>query len=153
MSGGWGRRGYGLILFVLTLGGCSHADVPRRVAPSSAPARSAVVEAAPLRDCSEEPHAPRPEPPCTADQPPEPRSRVAPNYPSRAREARVAGVVRLQALVCEHGAVVDVRVVDSIPLLDDAAIEALKQWTFEPARKGGVAVPCWNDRPIRFTLH
>ena len=58
---------------------------------------------------------------------------VAPTYPEAARRANVSGVVILQLTIGTNGAVTDVRVLRSIPLLDAAAIEAAKQWQYEPA--------------------
>jgi protein TonB len=70
-----------------------------------------------------------------------------------AREAHVDGLVVVAALVCEHGYVVDVRVATSIPMLDAAAVAAVRQWVFQPARRGLKAVPFWTDIPVRFSLH
>jgi TonB family protein len=58
--------------------------------------------------------------------------RVDPVYPETARKAGVQGVVLLEATTDEKGDVVKVRVLKSIPELDQAAIEALKQWQYEP---------------------
>ncbi len=57
---------------------------------------------------------------------------VAPIYPAAARQANVSGMVILQLTVNAGGSVTDARVLRSIPLLDAAAIEAAKQWQFEP---------------------
>ncbi|HEY3216633.1 MAG TPA: energy transducer TonB [Candidatus Eisenbacteria bacterium] len=78
---------------------------------------------------------------------------VVANYPTLAREAGVDGTVVLFALVCEHGRVVDVRVYKSIPMLDAAAVEAVKRWTFKPALAGGRNVACWTEVPVRFLAH
>jgi TonB family protein len=58
--------------------------------------------------------------------------RVDPVYPETARKAGIQGVVLLEATTDEKGDVVKVRVLKSIPELDQAAIEALKQWKYEP---------------------
>jgi protein TonB len=89
----------------------------------------------------------------TVDWEPYPITKVAPGYPDTAREANVDGTVLVVALVCEHGYVVDVRVATSIPMLDAAAVGAVRQWVFRPARIGLKAVPFWTDVPIRFSLH
>jgi len=87
------------------------------------------------------------------DAVPEASLKVAPRYPDAAREAGVDGTVIVAALVCEHGRVVDEAIVESIPMLDAAALEAVSGWTFVPARYQGRPVARWVDVPVRFTLH
>jgi len=58
--------------------------------------------------------------------------KVDPVYPEIARMADIQGIVLLEATTDEKGNVVKVRVLKSIPLLDQAAVEALKQWKYEP---------------------
>jgi TonB family protein len=58
--------------------------------------------------------------------------KVDPVYPEAARKAGIQGVVLLEATTDEKGNVVKVRVLKSIPELDQAAIDALKQWKYEP---------------------
>ena len=84
---------------------------------------------------------------------PEPIIRVPPVYPDLAREAGVDGTVSVQALVCACGEVFDVRVVHSIPMLDDAAKDAVRQWIFKPALSAGEPVAVWVGIPVRFALH
>jgi protein TonB len=67
--------------------------------------------------------------------------RVEPDYPGVAVSAKVAGTVILEATVDEKGAVTDVRVLRSIPLLDRAAIKAVQQWRYEPLVLNGVPAP------------
>ena len=62
--------------------------------------------------------------------PPKKIKDVAPEYPPLHKEARVQGVVIMEVRVDEHGNVSDVRVLRSIPLLDQAAIDAVKQWQY-----------------------
>jgi TonB family protein len=57
---------------------------------------------------------------------------VAPVYPEIAKTARIAGVVILEVKVDKDGNVVNTQVLRSIPLLDQAAIDAVKQWKYEP---------------------
>jgi TonB family protein len=66
---------------------------------------------------------------------------VAPIYPPAARQAKVSGIVILQLQLDVDGSVTDVRVLRSIPLLDAAAIEAVKQWQYEPMIVNGKAIP------------
>ena len=58
--------------------------------------------------------------------------KVKPVYPESAREAGIEGVVILEATTDEYGRVVDTKILRSIPELDQAAIDAVKQWVFEP---------------------
>lgn len=83
---------------------------------------------------------------------PEAITKVKPVYPDIAREAGVDGVVLVQALVGKDGHVKDVRVVKRIPMLDDAAITAVKQWVFKPALSNNKPVAVWVAVPVRFSL-
>ena len=83
---------------------------------------------------------------------PEAITKVPPLYPDIAREAGVDGVVLVQALVGKDGHVKDVRVVKPIPMLDDAAITAVKQWVFKPALSNNKPVAVWVAVPVRFSL-
>jgi protein TonB len=60
--------------------------------------------------------------------------RVQPEYPNVAKLARIQGTVVLGVIVGRDGKVQDVWVVRSIPVLDDAAVNAVKQWTYKPGR-------------------
>jgi len=84
---------------------------------------------------------------------PEAITKVPPTYPDQAREARVQGTLLIKALVLEDGTVGDCRVVNSIPLLDEAAVAAVRQWRFKPAMSKGVPVAVWVDVPVKFSLH
>lgn len=63
------------------------------------------------------------------------RSRVTPEYPDLAKRMNVTGKVKIEATVSADGRVVATRVVGGSPLLINAAIDALKQWRFEPGPK------------------
>jgi TonB family protein len=77
---------------------------------------------------------------------------VPPEYPKAAQDARVQGVVILEARVDESGNVSDVRLLRSIPLLDQAALAAVKQWKYEPALLNGVPTPVVMTMTVNFTL-
>jgi protein TonB len=64
--------------------------------------------------------------------------KVAPVYPDLARQARVGGIVILEAVVGTDGRVQSVRVLRGQPLLDPAALEAVKQWRYQPLLLNGV---------------
>jgi protein TonB len=84
---------------------------------------------------------------------PEAITKVAPEYPEIAREAGVDGTVQVQALVGKDGRVKDARVVKSIPMLDAAALAAIRQWVFKPALSNNKPVAVWVGVPMKFSLH
>ncbi len=84
---------------------------------------------------------------------PEPVKRVTPTYPDLARDAGVDGIVQVQALVGKDGRVRDVRVVKSIPMLDEAAKAAVRQWVFKPALSNNKPVAVWVGVPVKFSLN
>ena len=65
---------------------------------------------------------------------------VRPVYPDEARRANVQGVVIIEIVIDTQGRVHDARILRSIPLLDDAALEAVRQWEFTPTAIDGVPV-------------
>ena len=77
---------------------------------------------------------------------------VSPVYPPEAREARVQGVVILEATISTTGEVSDVEVLRSVPLLDEAAVAAVRQWRYEPTLVDGVAVPVLMTMTVDFRL-
>jgi TonB family protein len=84
--------------------------------------------------------------------PPKKIKDAPPIYPPLAQEARVQGVVILEARVDEQGNISDVRVLRSIPLLDQAAIDSVKQWQYTPTTLNGVAVPVIMTVTVNFSL-
>ena len=77
---------------------------------------------------------------------------VKPVYPPTAREARVQGVVIVEAIIDATGHVADARVLRSIPLLDEAAVEAVQQWEFTPTFLNGAPQPVVMTVTVNFTL-
>ncbi len=75
---------------------------------------------------------------------------VQPVYPAIARSARVAGVVTIEAMIGPDGKVVDATVVNSIPLLDQAALDAVRQWEYLPTLLNGVPVPVLMTVTVNF---
>lgn len=76
---------------------------------------------------------------------------VAPVYPAVAQSARVTGDVVIEATVDEEGNVADARVVKSVPLLDQAALDAVKQWQYRPSLLNGVPTPVVLTVTVKFT--
>jgi len=85
-------------------------------------------------------------------EPPRKTVNVAPRYPTTAQAAHVEGVVVLDAVIDTTGRVTDVRVIHSVRLLDQAAIDAVRQWRFTPTLLNGEAVPILLTVSVRFTL-
>jgi len=77
---------------------------------------------------------------------------VAPKYPSDARKSGIEGAVMVQVLVGKDGWVRETLVARSIPELDQAAVLAVEQWRFNPARMHGEPVPVWVAVPVNFKL-
>ena len=77
---------------------------------------------------------------------------VKPVYPAIAQSARVTGVVTIDATIGQDGKVMDAKVVRSIPLLDQAALDAVRQWEYTPSLLNGVPVPVLVTVTINFTL-
>ncbi len=77
-----------------------------------------------------------------------------PIYPRMAREQGWHGKVVLRTHITSKGTVKNATVQDSsgFPLLDESAVQAIKDWSFEPAKNGEFAVASIVDLPIRFDL-
>jgi protein TonB len=80
------------------------------------------------------------------------RKSVKPEHPLAAMKARVEGTVVVEALVDEQGRVADVRVTKSIPLLDQAAMDAARQWEFTPTLMNGEPVPVLLQLEMDFRM-
>jgi TonB family protein len=78
--------------------------------------------------------------------------KVNPVYPPIAISARVQGVVILELTLDAQGFVTDARILRSIPLLDQAAIDAVRQWQYAPTLLNGVPVPIVMTATVQFTL-
>jgi TonB family protein len=76
---------------------------------------------------------------------------VTPVYPAIAQSARVAGAVTIEATIGPDGKVTDAKVVRSIPLLDQAALDAVRQWEYTPTLLNGEPVPVLVTVTINFT--
>jgi protein TonB len=78
---------------------------------------------------------------------------VAPIYPAIAQSARVEGTVILDATIGEDGRIRNLRLLRSIPLLDNTAMDAVRQWQFTPTLLNGEPVPVVMTVTVTFTLH
>ena len=77
---------------------------------------------------------------------------VAPAYPPLARQSRREGIVILDVIIDEQGNVASTRVLKSVALLDQAAIDAVQRWKFKPARLNDEAIPIVMTVTISFRL-
>lgn len=87
-----------------------------------------------------------------ADERPKLIKEIKPIYPEIARQARVQGEVVIQTYIDEEGQVYIAKVIKSIPLLDEAAIDAVRQWKYSPAKLNGKPVRVQNVITITFRL-
>lgn len=120
------------------------------------------------------PSAPVPRPTAASDQPSSPvasettteqplieaRSDVAslnnpkPPYPLAARRRGMEGTTLLSVHVLSNGNPTDIRIKQSSghSLLDNVALDTVRQWRFVPAQRGNTAVDSWVDVPVRFRM-
>ncbi|MBI1357520.1 MAG: TonB family protein [Acidobacteria bacterium] len=79
--------------------------------------------------------------------------KVAPAYPVLARQARIQGVVKLQAIIAEDGSIDELRVLSGHPLLIPSAIQAVKQWRYRPTLLNNKPVRVVTQVDVRFQLN
>jgi protein TonB len=77
---------------------------------------------------------------------------VPPQYPAEAGRERIEGTVVLMAVIAKDGTVRDVRVESGLPLLAQAAIDAVKQWRYKPYLLNGEPIEVDSHITINFTL-
>lgn len=136
----------------------------QKTAPDPAPVLAAPVEAPapavapPLATAAEPVAAPAPVAPPVAVTPPNFNAdylrNPPPAYPYMARRQGQQGKVILRVLVSPAGlpGQVEIRTSSGVGSLDDAALDAVRNWRFVPARQGTQAVAAWVLVPIAFTL-
>ena len=73
-------------------------------------------------------------------------------YPPIAQSARVQGIVIIEATIGPDGKVRDAKVLRGQPLLNDAALSAVRQWEYTPTLLNGVPVPVIMTVTVTFTL-
>jgi protein TonB len=86
------------------------------------------------------------------DRPPRILRQPRPVYPTEAAVKRIEGMVTVEITVDVNGRVLRARVVESIPLLDQAALQNVHTWEFAPATKGGVPVRSIVYGEVKFRL-
>jgi periplasmic protein TonB len=111
------------------------------------------------------PPPPPPPPPPKKEEPKVSRIRVGGNvqqallikqprpiYPPLAKQARIQGVVRLNAIIGKDGTIQNLTVATGHPLLVPAALEAVKQWVYKPTLLNGEPVEVVTQIDVNFTL-
>ena len=76
--------------------------------------------------------------------------KVPPVYPEFAIKAGVEGQVIVKVIIDQDGKVTQANILKSVPMLDEAAITAVKQWEFSPGKMAGVAVRVNMIVPVQF---
>jgi protein TonB len=77
---------------------------------------------------------------------------IVPTYPPLAKSARIEGVVHLSATIAPDGSVKELRVLSGQPLLVGAAVDAVKQWTYQPTFLNGKPVEVLTEIDVKFAL-
>jgi len=78
--------------------------------------------------------------------------RVEPDYPAIARNARIQGDVRIDAIIDTDGRIVEVKVLSGHPLLARSAAAAVSQWLYEPTYLNEQPIPVVLEVTVRFRL-
>jgi TonB family protein len=77
---------------------------------------------------------------------------VKPQYPAEAQASRVQGVVIIEAVIGEDGKIANARVLRQVPLLDAAALDAVRQWEYAPSTLDGQPVAVVFTVVVNFTI-
>jgi len=80
-------------------------------------------------------------------------NRVQPVYPPLARQTRISGTVRLHAIIGKDGTIQSLEVVSGHPLLQQAALDAVRQWRYQPTLLNGDAVDVDTTVDVIFSLN
>jgi protein TonB len=77
---------------------------------------------------------------------------VPPVYPPIAQQAKIQGIVVIEAIIGTDGKVREARVLRPVPMLDQAALDAVRQWEYEPTLLAGKPVSVIMTVTVSFTL-
>ncbi len=119
------------------------AAPPAPVAIPEPPPQTAVTRLGPAYEATQ------------VDERPVALTQVEPEYPPEARRRGIEDIVVLRLLVTSTGHVADVQVLrksQKDPGFDGAAVAAVRQWTFRPARRRGETVACWFNVGVPFKI-
>jgi protein TonB len=138
--GGQGNGGFSNLISDIITRAAAVAPVPRPPEPARhEPEAAPVTRAAPPR--------------ITALRMATPIRRVDPIYPLLAKQARVSGTVELLGVLGTDGRIHELKVLRGHPLLVNAAVEAVRQWVYEPAVLNGQAVEVSAPITVNFILN
>ena len=79
-------------------------------------------------------------------------SQPRPVYPLEAKQARIQGVVKLNATIAKDGTMQHLEVISGHPMLIPAALDAVRQWVYQPTLLNGQPVEVQTDIDVNFTL-
>jgi TonB family protein len=85
-------------------------------------------------------------------RPPTKTKDVTPEYPAAAQSARAEGAVIIEATIGADGKVIDAKVLRSVRMLDQAALDAVRQWEYSPTLLNGKPVPVVMTVTVNFKL-
>lgn len=124
------------------------------VSDSAAPAATQTSDGAPTSATTAGPVHATPQAMGEPDLRPAATDAPRPPYPRAARQRGLQGVVMVRVAVSADGLPTEVFIKESSghPMLDDAAVEAVRRWRFSPARSAGRAVAAAVEIPVRFAL-
>jgi protein TonB len=80
-------------------------------------------------------------------------NKVQPMYPPLARQTRISGTVRLHAIIAKNGSVEQLEVISGHPLLVQAALDAVRQWKYQPTTLNGESVEVDTTIDVIFSLN
>jgi protein TonB len=80
-------------------------------------------------------------------------NKVQPMYPPLARQTRISGTVRLHAIIAKNGSVEQLEVISGHPLLVQAALDAVRQWKYQPTTLNGDNVEVDTTIDVIFSLN
>ena len=80
-------------------------------------------------------------------------NRVNPTYPALARQTRISGTVRLHAIISKDGTIQQLEVMSGHPLLQQAALDAVRQWRYQPTLLNGEPVEVDTTIDVIFSLN
>lgn len=142
-------------------------DAARMIASGAGPASDGMPDGVFGVVSTEVVQAQRIAPPKLAEKPPVPATpvrvggkvqaaklinQVSPIYPPLARQARISGAVRLEAVISRDGRIKSLRVSVGHPLLAQAALEAVRQWVYQPTLLNGEPVEVLTQIEVNFKL-
>jgi len=80
-------------------------------------------------------------------------NRVQPTYPPLARQTRISGTVRLHAIISKDGTIQQLEVISGHPLLQQSALDAVRQWRYQPTLLNGEPVEVDTTIDVIFSLN